>query len=114
MLLKRKLNEPHDYHQHNQSIHVTDAMIVTSLSASLLQKISAATDCLCQIMLNLKSSRKIDKWCKFSSWVKAKSHKMRFTCISLYCNSFVLDLHLMIARKRADKKYIMLNFKYDL
>jgi hypothetical protein len=30
----------------NQSTHVTDGVTVTLLSASLLQKISAATDCL--------------------------------------------------------------------
>lgn len=42
------------YHQHNQFIHVTDGVIVTSLSASLLQKISVAVDCLCQITLNRK------------------------------------------------------------
>ena len=37
------------YHYHNQRIHVTDGVTVLSLSASLLQKISLATGCLCQI-----------------------------------------------------------------
>ena len=40
------------YDQHNQFIHMTDGMTVTSLSASLLQKISAAKDFVCQIVLN--------------------------------------------------------------
>ena len=59
----------------NQSTHVTDGVTVTLLSASLLQKISAATDCLCQIVLNRKLLNKFEKWCKFSSCVKAKAHK---------------------------------------
>jgi len=42
------------YYQHNQSTHITDCVTVTSLAASLLQKISVATDHLCQIMLNRK------------------------------------------------------------
>jgi hypothetical protein len=37
------------YHQRNQSIHTTDETAVMSLSASLLQKISAAMDRLCWI-----------------------------------------------------------------
>jgi len=61
------------YHQHNQLIHVTDGLTVMSLSASLLQKISAATDRLCQIALNRTLSRKFEEWCKLSSHVKAKS-----------------------------------------
>ena len=44
------------YHQHNQSVHVTDGVTVMSLSASLLQKISVATNHLCQIVLNRKLS----------------------------------------------------------
>jgi len=34
-------------HQHKQSMHMTDGVRVMSLSASLLQKISAALVCLC-------------------------------------------------------------------
>jgi len=37
---------------YHQSIYVTDGVTVMSLSASLLQNISAATDSLCQIKLN--------------------------------------------------------------
>jgi hypothetical protein len=44
------------YHQHFQSTHMTDGMIVMSLSASLQNKTSAAMDCLCQIVLNWKIS----------------------------------------------------------
>jgi len=44
---------------------MTDGMKVTSLSASLLQKISAAMDRLCQITLNRKLSFKFEKWFKF-------------------------------------------------
>jgi len=40
------------YHQCNRPIHMTDGLTVTSRSTSLLQKISAATDSLCQIVLN--------------------------------------------------------------
>jgi len=37
-----------------QSLHVTDCMTVTSLSASLRQKVSAAMDHLFQICVKLK------------------------------------------------------------
>ena len=53
-------------------MHVTDGVTVTSLSASLLQKISVATDHLCQIALNRTLSRKFEKWCKLSIRMKAK------------------------------------------
>jgi hypothetical protein len=52
--------------------NVTDGVTVTSLPASLQQKISATTDRLCQIALNRKLLHKFEKWCKFSSRVKAK------------------------------------------
>ena len=42
------------YHQHNQSIRVTDGVAMMSLSASLLHKIIAVTDRLCQITLKGK------------------------------------------------------------
>ena len=44
------------HHQYNQPIHVTDGVTVTSLPDSLQRKISAATDRLCQFMLNQKLS----------------------------------------------------------
>jgi hypothetical protein len=42
------------YHQCNQSVRVTDGVTVTSFSASLQHKTSAATFHLCQIALILK------------------------------------------------------------
>ena len=45
------------YHQHNQTICVTDGMTVTSLSASVQPQTSAAKDRLRQIALNRKISR---------------------------------------------------------
>jgi 2-hydroxy-3-keto-5-methylthiopentenyl-1-phosphate phosphatase len=78
MLLKRKLNESAClYHQQNQSIHVTEGMTVTSLSASVVQKISLAADHLCQMVLNQKLSHKFEEWSKFSSCIKAKSGKRK-------------------------------------
>jgi len=44
-----------------QFLHVTDGMTVTSFSASFLQKISAATDHICQIALNQKLLLKFEK-----------------------------------------------------
>jgi len=68
------------YHQGTQFIHVTEGVTVTSLSASLLQKLSVALDCLFQILLSQKLSHKFKKWCKFSSSVKAKSCKKKLYC----------------------------------
>jgi hypothetical protein len=65
------------YHQHHQFIHMTDGVTVTPLSASLLQKMSAAFDCLCQIVLNQKLSCTFETCRKFSSSVKAKSCKKK-------------------------------------
>ena len=65
------------YQQRNQSIYGTYGVTVTSISASLLQKTSAATDRPCQIALNRKSSRKFERWCKFPSRVKVKSCKKK-------------------------------------
>jgi len=45
------------YHQHNKLKHVMDGVTVTSLSASLQQAISAATDRPWQIVLHRKTSR---------------------------------------------------------
>jgi len=50
-------------YQHNPSIHVTGGMTVTSLSASLQQRISVTMDCLRQMVLNWKLSQKFKKWC---------------------------------------------------
>jgi hypothetical protein len=61
------------HHQCNQSIHLSDGVKVTSLSASLLQKIRASVDRLCQIAFNQKLLLKFKKWCKILSCVKAKS-----------------------------------------
>jgi len=51
------------YHQGNQSVYVTDGFTGTSRSASILQKINMAMNCLCQILLNKKLSHKFEKWC---------------------------------------------------
>ena len=70
------------YHQCNKPIHMTDGMTVTSCSASLLQKKSAAMDSLCQIVLNWKLSRKFETWYKFSSCITTKSQtKKKRNCV---------------------------------
>jgi len=68
------------YHQGNKSIHVTDGVTVISISASVLHKISAATDRPCQIALNRKLSLKFENCCKFWSRVNAKSLKKMPVC----------------------------------
>jgi len=86
------------YHQRTQSIHMTDGVTVTSLSASLPQKLSVATDCLLQISLSQKLSHKFEKWCQFSSSVKAKSckKKLHFTwqLASLFNDSVLHECRL--------------------
>jgi hypothetical protein len=62
--LKRILNELHITNVNNP--HVIDGVIM-SCSASLIQKVSGATDRLCHIALNQKLLHKFKKWCKFSS-----------------------------------------------
>jgi len=64
---------------------MNDGLTVLSLSASLQQKTSMATDRVCQITFNQTLSRKFKKWCKFSSRIKLKSgkkklHKERPAC----------------------------------
>jgi len=59
---------------------MTDGMTVTSLSASLLQKINSAMDHLCQVMLNQTLSR------EFSSYIIAKSHKKKSCKMRPVCN----------------------------
>jgi len=44
---------------------MTDGMTLTSLSVDLVQKMSVATACVCQIAFNQKLSCKFEKWCKF-------------------------------------------------
>ena len=63
------------YHERNQSIHMTDGVTVMSLSAILLQRISAAMNHLCQFAVNQELSCIFEKWCIFSSHIKEKSHK---------------------------------------
>jgi hypothetical protein len=75
------------YQQCNQSIHVTDGVTVTSLSASLLNKINVAMDHLCQITLNWKLLHKFAKWCKFSSRIKAKSCKQKLLTTRPACST---------------------------
>jgi hypothetical protein len=63
----------HIISQMNQSIHVPDGMKVMSLSASLLQKISAATALQCQIALNLKLLHNLKSGVNFQVELKVKS-----------------------------------------
>jgi hypothetical protein len=74
-------------HHYNQSIHMTDRVTVSSLTVSLLQKISVATDLLLQIMLNWKLSLIFEKWCKFWSrltWDHVKRDLPVFICHAYY------------------------------
>jgi hypothetical protein len=68
------------YRQCNQSLHLTDSMTVTSLSASLLEKLSVATYCLHLITLNWKLSHLFERSCKFSSHIKMKPRTIRPVC----------------------------------
>ena len=68
------------YHQCNQSLHMTDGMTVTSLSASLLEKLSVAMYCLHLITLNWKLSHQFERSCKFSSHIKMKPRTIRPAC----------------------------------
>jgi hypothetical protein len=59
LTLIRKFNAEEDettYCQNTQSLLMTDGVTVTPVSPSLLQKVSEATDRLCQIALNRKLS----------------------------------------------------------
>ena len=80
------------YHQRNQLLHVADGVTMTSLSANLQHKTKATTDRVCQIALNRKLGRKFEKCFKFSSSVKAISHKKKSRKRRLACflfNNFV-------------------------
>jgi len=63
------------YHQCNQSTHGTDGVTVTTLSASLIQKINVATNHLCQTALNGKLLHKFEKRSTISSRVKGNRAK---------------------------------------
>jgi hypothetical protein len=63
---------------------VTDGMAVMSLSASLIEKISAAADHLWQITLKWKLLYKFEKRCKFLSHIKTKLCKLRPDCSECY------------------------------
>lgn len=78
MLWKRKLQVPPDYITNNINQYMTDGMAVTSLSASLLQKMSAAKDCPCQIAINQKL------WCKCNKCKNVKLRKRRPAYILKY------------------------------
>jgi hypothetical protein len=79
MLWKRKLLQaPPDYITSNVNQYMTDGMAVTSLSASLLQKMSTAMDCPCQITIKWKL------WCKFKKCKNVKLHKRRPAYILMY------------------------------
>jgi len=70
------------YHPCHQSIDMNDDMTVTSLSNSLLKKISVTTNHLREVMLNWKLSCICDKWHKFSSRITVKQwRKTRPACI---------------------------------
>ena len=79
------------YHRCNKTIHMTDGVTVMSLSASLIQKIRAAADCLCQFALNWKLTHEFKKQCQFEVVLKQITHKiphkMRPACINRFCFS---------------------------
>jgi len=58
-------------------IHTCDGVTVKSLSSSLIQKISVATDRLCQITLNQTLSCNFKKWQKFSRPFKVNHAKRK-------------------------------------
>jgi len=83
------------YQRHNRSIHMTNGMTVMSLpAASLLQKISATVDRLCQITLNWKLPCKFKKWCKFQITLQQNLTKrvhMKWDLLVTY-NSWCVNL----------------------
>jgi uncharacterized protein YycO len=74
------------YHQYNTATQC-DCVIVTSLSASLLQKRSVAADHLCQKVLNWNFLRKIEKRRKFFKACKSKTVQKR-NCVQWDLPSF--------------------------
>jgi len=94
------------YQRHNQSIHMTNGVTLMSLPASLLQKISAAMDRLCQITLNWKLPCNFKKWCKFQVVLQqnlTKRIRMKWDllviynswCVSLSSNTEIIVLYIM-------------------
>jgi hypothetical protein len=67
-----------------------------SLSASLLQKICAATNHLCETALNRKSLHKFEKWRKFSSQIKPISRKTRPASASFFNLSMLASVQCMV------------------
>ena len=63
------------YHQHNQSIHLTDGVVMMSLFASLLQKCSHWS--FMPNHINRRFLHKLERHCKFSSHFKAKLRKKK-------------------------------------
>jgi hypothetical protein len=68
-------------------------MTVMSLFASHLWKTCVAPDCVYQIAVNPKLLLKFGEWCKFSSYIKEKSHKMKLwkmrpTCIVILIKAY--------------------------
>jgi len=88
MLLKGELHQPHDYITNIIKPYTTDGVTVTSLSSNLQHKTQAAMDHICQITLNQKLSHKFEKWRKFSSHIKAKSHKRELSKMRPACSFF--------------------------
>jgi len=67
---------------------MTDSVTLMSLSAILLQEISAPMNHLCQIVVNHELLCAFEKWRKFSSHVKAKSHNKKETAKNDTCLYF--------------------------
>ena len=75
------------YHWCNQSIHLTEGVMVMSLSASLIQKINMHMNHLCKTAFNQKILCQFEKCCKFSSPIKAQ-----------LCNRSHLQLYLPVCK----------------
>jgi hypothetical protein len=75
---------------------VTEGVTVTSLFASLLQKISVDTHRLCRIVLNQTLSRKFKKWCKLLSRVKANLRGKKLRKMTPAFFFFFSQLHSLI------------------
>jgi hypothetical protein len=104
LMLVRKDNAPQVatkwavwlYHHSNQSVHMTDRATLSSLTVSVLQKISVATDHLLQIALNWKLLNIFEKWYKFWSWLEWERVKWDlpvFICHAYYF--FLIYIYLV-------------------
>jgi hypothetical protein len=67
---------------------MTDGVTVISLSAIILQEITAAMNHLCQTVVNQELLCAFEKWYKFSSHFKAKSHNKKETAKKDTCLYF--------------------------